>query len=338
MSAPQLSSETVHLSPDSLTLCLPLQIAVCSMNPRPTVEEEDELPVARGAPPLVNSTHILLPVNQVHSDMPITSLTTPHNPQPLFLPHSPREDTLPLPPLSEKDLGKRRQDGHDAVLDSMTTPEVYPVSSSGRPLTTEKVLGERWQRDGDDDSVHLSSRTRPLHSPLASSSTAAVSSSHPSGQHDLATFFSGYGTIVTPPLLLHIPLRLHDAPSAEPGDGINYLTTFSLNRDYMCLKISGFSQVDEIAMNNKLELSGRRNVLVFKKLECSRTVQRQEHSEILVTYQNEPCDDVAGSVSTYTLNRRYEFTAVGPRHEMLGVYSASAGHIICTSSNTPSFI
>lgn len=86
---------------------------------------------------------------------------------------------------------------------------------------------------------------------------------------------------------------------------------------------------------------GYNDVFVFHKLKQPRTVKYNlELSSRFfdVLFDNSPHNDPPGVVSTYSLNRHFEFVTIGDGPTMELMYSNSTGHSICRTSKLVDFV
>ncbi|KAJ7838244.1 hypothetical protein B0H14DRAFT_3459667 [Mycena olivaceomarginata] len=86
---------------------------------------------------------------------------------------------------------------------------------------------------------------------------------------------------------------------------------------------------------------GYSDVFVFHRLQRPRTVKHNTHSDsrfFELTFDNAPRDDGPGVISTYGLNRHFEFVSVGAQSSVELMYGNSTGHLICKTSSIADFV
>ncbi|KAJ7325438.1 hypothetical protein DFH08DRAFT_817120 [Mycena albidolilacea] len=86
---------------------------------------------------------------------------------------------------------------------------------------------------------------------------------------------------------------------------------------------------------------GYNDVFVFHRLKRPRTVKHNlglSSHFFEVVFDNSPRDDGPGIVSTYNLNRHFEFVTIGEGPTMELMYGNSTGHSICRTSRLADFI
>ncbi|KAF8207332.1 hypothetical protein K438DRAFT_1755383 [Mycena galopus ATCC 62051] len=113
----------------------------------------------------------------------------------------------------------------------------------------------------------------------------------------------GNGAPLLPASLEVIPVRLQDTPVVDVGDGTMFVSCYRLNRYYKLTETASAHGLDPSTTAAALQAS-------------------------IAGIDNEPRDEDPGTISTYTLNRQYEFSADGTSHTMLEQYKATYGHAV----------
>ncbi|KAF8164618.1 hypothetical protein K438DRAFT_2025252 [Mycena galopus ATCC 62051] len=202
----------------------------------------------------------------------------------------PTRELAALPPFppSAKALGKRRR--------------IEPDSAGSLPVQTIPFI------------PRSASRARPFPRSMSSLHSTQVNSNEFSTVTDRS--LPGHGTIVTPMSLAVLPVLLQDTPVGEFGDCDRFVSTFSLNKLYRCVKVQS-ARLAEIASSHRLQSLTRPailaaaiighecsplcpgyDVMLFERLDLPRTVEVSSHPELEVIHDNDPRDDEPGSVST----------------------------------------
>jgi hypothetical protein len=86
---------------------------------------------------------------------------------------------------------------------------------------------------------------------------------------------------------------------------------------------------------------GYKDVLIFHKLQQPRTVKHNIGSRsrfFEVTFDNSPHDDGPGVISTYSLNRHFEFFSIGDQPTVELMYGNSTEHSICKTPKITDFV
>ncbi|KAF8171419.1 hypothetical protein K438DRAFT_1982126 [Mycena galopus ATCC 62051] len=335
-----------------------------------SVEEVAESPT-RGAPPLFYSNSLLIPADEPDVTTPAdahhqdATLDATLSTSVLGKRTEPPSTTTP----SAKALGKRRR----------MDPNFSPVQPPLEPdFSTYSVVTVQSSLSMPGSSFQLRHSPRSLF-------TSGFNPRRDSDFGDPLGDLPGYGALLTPSSMRILPVRLQDTPVSDMGECEQFVSTYTLNKLYHCVKVQSVrtpirkgclaasctnvslfvkqfthlspGRLVEIAASHHLQMStrpatllaaiaahdcnagcsGYSTVMVFDKLKRPRTVQVKSQSELEVVYDNEPRDDDTGTMSTYTLSRRYEYKAIGPEVDIRALYGNSCGHIICSLPNLGEF-
>ncbi|KAJ7934659.1 hypothetical protein B0H13DRAFT_2305444 [Mycena leptocephala] len=326
----------------------------------------------RVALPLLHSDYLLIPANEPSIAFPRDGPSTFSLPQratddqpPVALPDASRGVPLPASVLgkrcglSNETLELPPSSGQAPSV--INAPPMLPISA--------KALGKR---RGIEPGSPI--RSGPPFSPEPNAGSLQTQQNLP-----------GYGGSLTPTSLIVLPVRLQDTPVNETGDCDQFVSTYTLNRFYQCVRVQsarssirkgclaatcsnvslfakqfthpGLARLVEIAASHDLQTStraatllaaiiahdchpacpGYSAVMLFDRLDRPRTGQVHSQLELDLIFDNDPRDDETGYMSTYTLNRRYEYKDVGREVDMRNQYRTSFRHIICASPDLGEF-
>ncbi|KAJ7302966.1 hypothetical protein DFH08DRAFT_977346 [Mycena albidolilacea] len=165
------------------------------------------------------------------------------------------------------------------------------------------------------------------------------------GNDPVLTYLPGYWATISPAPVAPLQLKLQDVPATEPGEGIKFITVYTLNKEYgfsrtqsvcaavpdasialMCTDIPKLVQLyryftapalSDLAARHCLQTSTRLSSLIsiiaehqLKRLQTVKHNLASSSRFFEMVFGNSPHDDGPSVVSTYNLNRHFEFRSL----------------------------
>ncbi|KAJ7352136.1 hypothetical protein DFH08DRAFT_805416 [Mycena albidolilacea] len=150
-------------------------------------------------------------------------------------------------------------------------------------------------------------------------------SAHTIGSDSALTYLPGCRAIISQVPVAPMQLKLQDVPATEPSEGIKILSLASILAEHQCAPTC----------------PGYNAIFVFHWLKWPWTVKHNlglSSHFFEVVFDNSPWDDGPGIVSTYNLNRHFEFVTIGDGPTIELMYGNSTGHSICRTSRLADFV
>ncbi|KAF7372624.1 hypothetical protein MVEN_00125500 [Mycena venus] len=296
------------------------------MSPRVTIESVEEGPEFRGAPPLQFSSSILEPVVE------------PGIPAPHSLGSTSASGPFSLDPAADRTV----YSSFPSLNSGASSPQAETPFLLMPDVPSERVLGKHRARENEQD--NLPARPSPsgpadrlAHARLREADVAPLrlsanagevcgpSSStfvHRSPSNETvprSAFTSDLSqTAIVPENVLRVYqlVAVHGQRATVPA-GTIAVACPDIARFVVQYRYWTVQRLEEVATRHRLHMSSRRSALM-------NVISRHVRENIV--YDNNARDDEHGTVSTFNLNRLFDYVSIGDEASMDAAYGNSAGH------------